>query len=226
LENDKKKFPSSFGVCLISDGGPLREKGTLEEVLTGLVRQFDSIIGVQIRERVIGSEYSHASTEYIKKLTQSLKTHSCRNDFVVIINSDPELAKDVGADGVHLGKRSMSPKDSRVYLGRDAIIGYSAHSLIEIHSGLTELLDYCSLSPVFRPGSKKEYAGEILGTRLLEDACLKSNIPIFALGGISLVNLEEIKKTGASGVSIISEILHASNPMEIMSKFDSKLKNL
>jgi thiamine-phosphate diphosphorylase len=226
LEKHKYKFPSSFGVYLITDGGALREKNILEKVLTDLVGEFDSIIGVQIRERVIGSGYTPASTEYIGKLTRSLKTHSCRDDFVVIINGDPELAKEVEADGVHLGKRTVSPEESRAYLGKDAIIGYSAHSLEEVLLLSPHSVSYCSLSPVYTPGSKQQYSGEILGTSILEKACLKSDMPIFALGGVSLANLEEIKKTGASGVSLVSGILHESHPVKMMSKFDSKLKNL
>jgi thiamine-phosphate pyrophosphorylase len=217
-------FPSSFGVYLVTDGGKLRVHGSLPEILLSLVSRFRSIIGVQIRERLLDAEYPPASDEYVCTLCSALRKNALRNDFKVVINSEVELCREIGADGVHLGSGSMSPAEARKILGSEFLIGYSAHSVEEVLASDPEVIDYVYLSPVFQPGSKK-YTGELLGFAPLKKAAV-ADVSLFALGGVRPEHIEDIYRTGVSGVSVISSILHADNPLQVMAEFDNKINSL
>ncbi len=220
-----KPFPSSFGVYLITDGGKLRTEGRLEGILVDLVSSFSSIIGVQIRERLPDSEFEPATIEYLSRLCSVLKSSAVRADFIVTINSEVELVKETGADGVHLASRSVSPKEARDVLGSDCIIGYSAHSAEEVVKQEPHIIDYVYLSPIFQPGSK-QYEGGVIGLDLLKEATSNSRVPVFALGGIRPEQVESLYHSGASGVSLISSVLKADDPVFVMSEFDNKINFL
>jgi len=215
-------FPSSFGVYLITDGGFLRSKNTLDSVIVSLVKEFSTIVAVQIRERVIDSGYPPANDEYICGLVEKLKGASRREDFKVIINGDIELSRGSMADGVHLGYKTQSISHARSTEGFEGVIGYSAHSIQELKYVADAGADYALLSPIFQPESKKSERKE-LGITLLEEACSKVSIPIFALGGVKSEHVTDIIDTGASGVAVISSILFSKNPHRSMEEFQKVL---
>lgn len=224
------KYVNNFGIYLITDGGRLRNEGRLSRILISLVQKFPCIVGVQIRERVYGSIYEPASFEYVHELVSSLKLHASSEDFFVTVNAEVDIALASGADGVHLGRNSISPFEARNILGNDRIVGYSAHSLEELIpfyavESNREVLDYAYLSPVFKPGSK-EYHGPVLGLDVFREVAEKSAVPLFALGGIRSQHVEDLHLAGASGIALISSVLYEKDPISAMEKFDNKIGNL
>ena len=127
----------------------------------------------------------------------------------MVINDDIEVAKIVGAEGVHLGQSDDSPALARKILGNDAIIGLSASTVEEAVSGRKQGADYIGAGAVFHTATKNN-------TRDLSEKALKSivesiNIPVVAIGGINENNMELLGNTGISGVALVSAVFSASD---------------
>lgn len=101
--------------------------------------------------------------------------------------------------GVHL-RSNQSVKEARTKLGKNILIGYSAHSLEEAMQAKWDGADYLFLGAIF-PTPKDKTDHPILGLDVLKEACRKIDIPIYAIGGISEENLLAIRDAGAAGFS-------------------------
>lgn len=128
----------------------------------------------------------------------------------LIINDNAKLAKEVGAAGVHLGKKDMPIKEARKLLGHHYIIGGSANDIMDIVDLVEAGADYIGLGP-FWFTTTKEKLSPVLGLkgyRKIVDACVKHHIttPIIAIGGIKLNDVKDIMSMGIYGVAIASSI--------------------
>ncbi len=135
----------------------------------------------------------------------------CRKSGVVfIINDDPYLACEVGADGVHLGQEDMehfTMEKVRGIVGPDRIIGLSTHSPEQFKQGNEADVDYLAFGPVFPTQAKDYHIGTgHIGT-ILETAVK----PVFLIGGISAENLDCILSAGATRVALIRDIMQAED---------------
>ncbi len=127
----------------------------------------------------------------------------------VIVNGSPELAGELGAAGVHLGKATRPVEAVRA--GYRGLIGYSAHSGGEAAEAFAAGADFVALSPVFPPRSKLS-SDPILGLdgfRFDVQAC---GGPVYALGGVEAGNAAACIEAGAHGVALIGAILGAADP--------------
>jgi len=112
---------------------------------------------------------------------------------------------------VHLGIDGISVSEARRALGKQLLIGYSAHSVTEARSAEASGADFVTFSPVFHTPSKAAY-GEPVGLDRLREACATLAIPVFALGGIKKENIAEVMAAGAHGIALISAIIAAPDP--------------
>lgn len=123
----------------------------------------------------------------------------------IIINDDAELAKELAADGVHLGQEDTSTEYARKLLGDNAIIGLSTHTIEQVEAAADTSANYLGFGPIFSSKSKTGHA-ELCGLATLNKATLKANIPIVAIGGITRDEAEEIFANGASSAAVISDL--------------------
>jgi thiamine-phosphate pyrophosphorylase len=130
----------------------------------------------------------------------------------LLINDRIDVALEVAADGVHLGKAGLPVSEARRILGSERLIGYSAHSPDEALQAQLGGADFVTLGPVYLTPSKAQY-GEPLGVSMLAEANRVVTIPVFALGGVKQSSVAEVLSAGAHGVALISAIMAASNPM-------------
>src|SRR4051794_8504439 len=98
-----------------------------------------------------------------------------------ILNDRPDLALDLGADGVHVGQDDAPPSLCRRILGPDAIVGYSTHAPVELDAALGEPVDYVSVGPVAATPTKPGRPGT--GLDYVEYAAAKATRPWFITGG-------------------------------------------
>ena len=133
-----------------------------------------------------------------------------------IINDNALIAKEIEADGVHLGKTDMSPVEARKLLGKGKIIGATANTFEDILALAEMKVDYIGLGPFRFTGTKQNLA-PILGIEGYELVLEKMKnagiyLPIIGIGGITLADIFALKKTGLSGIAISSAINLAENP--------------
>ncbi len=146
---------------------------------------------------------------------------------LLIINDSIEIAKEVDADGVHLGLTDSSIEEARKVLGSSKIIGGTANTLEDVLQRIRENCDYVGLGPL-RFTSTKEKLSPLLGfegyqriTKELE--LLGLSIPIYAIGGIVQNDVELLKKTGVYGIAVSGMISDATDRRTLVSEIDQTL---
>ncbi len=126
---------------------------------------------------------------------------------VCIINDHVQLAKEIDADGVHLGLNDSSIEEARLILGENKIIGGTANTLLDVIQRIKESCDYIGLGPL-RFTTTKEKLSPVLGFKgyqnIIDGLREKSiDIPkIFAIGSVTLEDILPLQKIGIYGVSV------------------------
>ncbi|REC48262.1 thiamine phosphate synthase [Chryseobacterium pennipullorum] len=126
---------------------------------------------------------------------------------VCVINDHVQLAKEIDADGVHLGLHDGSVEEARLALGDHKLIGGTANTLSDVLQRIQEPCDYIGLGPL-RFTSTKERLSPILGfegyKKIIEGLKERSmEIPkIFAIGGVGLEDIIPLQKAGLYGASV------------------------
>jgi len=125
----------------------------------------------------------------------------------IIINDRADIARALGADGVHLGQDDLPPDAARQVLGSDAIIGFSTHSVEQAIKAAAYNVDYIAIGPIFET-TTKEKPDPVVGLYGLTE--VKKNvgkIPLIAIGGINLNSINDVLAAGADSVALISAII-------------------
>lgn len=128
-----------------------------------------------------------------------------------ILNDFPELAGELGADGVHIGQDDGTLEDARTITGPGKIIGRSTHSLEQARVALAEGFDYIGYGPLFPTPTKQGRPGIGLENIRAMEAEVGSKIPAFCIGGIKRSNLAVVLAAGARRVVIVSDLLMAGD---------------
>lgn len=128
-----------------------------------------------------------------------------------IVNDRPDLALDVGADGVHLGQDDAPPSLARRILGSEAIVGLSTHSPDDLEDAVGQPVDYLSAGPVVptptkpgRPGTGRAYAAL---------AVARSPHPVFVTGGVSPGSVAGLVDAGVRHFVVVRWLTEATDPM-------------
>lgn len=144
-----------------------------------------------------------------------------------IINDNVHLAQQLDADGVHLGLTDMGILEARQVLGETKIIGGTANTFEDILQRTAEICDYIGLGP-FQFTATKEKLSPILGLEgyrsIIEQMKAKNiQIPIYAIGGITLENVESLMETGIHGIAVSGLITQSENPEQLITQLNKKL---
>ena len=139
-----------------------------------------------------------------------------------IIDDHVELVRECGADGVHLGKNDMPIAEARRLLGDDLIIGGTANTFEDVLSHYRASANYIGCGP-FRFTTTKKGLSPILGLEGYQDivAKMKSqsiDIPIVAIGGITIDDIPSIMQTGVNGIALSGTVLNAPDPVQEMKR--------
>ena len=139
-----------------------------------------------------------------------------------IIDDRVELVRECGADGVHLGKNDMPIAEARRLLGYDFIIGGTANTFDDVLSHYRSSANYIGCGP-FRFTTTKKGLSPILGLEGYQDivAKMKSqsiDIPIVAIGGITIDDIPSIMQTGVNGIALSGTVLNAPDPVQEMKR--------
>lgn len=139
-----------------------------------------------------------------------------------IIDDHVELVKQIKADGVHLGLHDMPISEAREFLGPDFIIGGTANTFQDVLMHYQAGANYIGCGP-FRYTSTKKNLSPILGldgyreiTRQMHSHGI--NLPIVAIGGITVDDIPAIMQTGVSGIALSGTILRSTDPVAEMHK--------
>ena len=170
---------------------------TIEEGING------GVSVVQIREKT-------ADTLDFYNLALRVKDITARYDVPLIINDRVDVALAIDADGVHVGQSDMPCDVTRKLVGPNKIVGVSAATIEEAKKAEKDGADYIGSGAVF-PTATKDDAPKIT-KKDLKEIVDSINIPVVAIGGITLDNAHELTDTGIAGLSVVSAIMSSDNP--------------
>ncbi len=152
------------------------------------------------------------SPKKVLKAAQEAREITAHYQTRLIINDYYKIAKEVKADGVHLGKTDTCPTIAKKHLGEYYFVGGTANTLQDCEALIAKNIDYIGLGP-FRFTKTKENLSPIVGydgyLTILEE--LKTDTPIIAIGGITLDDVPEILKTGIHGIAASGSITEDFN---------------
>jgi thiamine-phosphate pyrophosphorylase len=145
-------------------------------------------------------------------------------DFTYIINDHVSIALQVNADGVHLGLDDLNIKQARLSLGPDKIIGGTRNTKEHVLQRITEGCNYIGLGPCHFTTSKQKLS-PILGyegyAAILNSLGDKSDIPpIYAIGGISTIDLKPLSSLGIYGIAVSALLSQHESPQCLLQQIN------
>jgi thiamine-phosphate pyrophosphorylase len=225
----RKPMPAQPLLCYITDrtqfsGDEASRRRRLIAKIADAARH--SVDYIQLREKDLSAkdleELARAAVTLLRD--SNLRTEDRGPRTVLLINSRTDVALAIGAHGVHLPSGDISPAEVRNLWTRAAsysagarvTISKSCHQLAEVQQSALEGADFAIFAPVF---GKKAPDAHPAGLEALRQACL-CNIPVLALGGITLDNARSCLEAGAAGIAAI-RLFQENDIAEIVGKIRS-----
>lgn len=157
---------------------------------------------LQLREKNMGFDDFLEEAKEVKKIC-------IKYNVPLIINDEPSVALKSGADGIHIGQDDMEISEVRKKVGKDFIIGVSAHNKSEAVLAERGGADYLGCGAVF--GSSTKSNTNPISLETVSQICSVVSIPVVAIGGINKTNILRLSGTGVDGAAIISAIFSADD---------------
>lgn len=195
----------NLSLYLVTDENDNEEKflKTIEDAING------GVSVVQIREKT-------KDTLDFYNLALKVKEITAKYNVPLIINDRVDVALAIDADGVHIGQSDMPCDVTRKLVGPNKIVGVSAATIDEAKKAEKDGANYIGTGAVF-PTATKDDAPKIT-KKDLKEIVESINIPVVAIGGITLDNASELTNTGIKGLSVVSAIMSSDNPRESAEK--------
>ena len=201
-----KKEDIDYSVYLVTDHRNKTDEEFLK-IIEEAIKGGTTI--VQLREKT-------ASTKDFYQLALKVKEITSKYDVPLLINDRIDIAIAVDSEGVHIGQDDMPADIARKIFGEERILGVSASTVEEAKKAQMDGADYIGSGAVF-PTSTKDDADSVSKDELKE-IVESIDIPVVAIGGISLENAGSLKDTGIAGFSVVSAIMSAKDPKEASQK--------
>lgn len=158
---------------------------------------------IQLREKYSSPKEFFAEAQ---KALEIARKHGAK----IVINDRVDIALALKADGVHLGQNDLPPEAARKILGKDAIIGFSTHSVAQAIEAVKMPIDYVAIGPVFATKTK-ENPDQIVGLEGLKKVRgAIADFPLVAIGGIEFSNFTGVLTSGADSCAVISGLISDS----------------
>ncbi|OIV42985.1 thiamine phosphate synthase [Flavobacterium johnsoniae] len=199
----------------------ISQGNTIEEQLYNIHQALDAGCDwIQMRFKNQTEKNSFKLAEAVKLLCEEYLA-------AFIVNDNLHLAQQINADGVHLGLTDMKIDEARAILGTTKIIGGTANTFEDIQNHVKNSCDYIGLGP-FRFTNTKEKLSPILGLsgyfEILQK--LKKNkieVPVYAIGGITLKDVSPLMETGIFGIAVSGIITESTEKKILIQQLNEKL---
>lgn len=180
----------------------------LKEVLEGGAKV------VQLREKeILDKDYYKLASDF-RSITNQYKA-------LLIINDRIDIAKDIGADGVHLGQNDLSIDTARS-ISSDLLIGASTHSLEQALEAESNGADYVNFGPIFKTRTKSSVRP--IGFKDIKILKKKLKIPFTVMGGIKLDNANLVLKAGARKLAVVTALTKTKDVKAETKAFIDKIR--
>jgi thiamine-phosphate pyrophosphorylase len=170
---------------------------------------------IQLREKDLDDRTLLARARDVREVTRS-------SGVLFIVNDRPDIARLADADGVHLGQDDLPIREARRILGPGALIGVSTHNLDQVRRAILEGADYIGVGPTF-PSQTKDFDA-CAGMGFVQQALAETSLAAFAIGGIDLHNVGQIRAAGARRIAVSRAICKADDPRAVAGQLRQALR--
>ena len=188
-------------LCLVTDPVLCREHGLVATVLEAVAGGATS---VQLRDK---SASDRDLVEQARRLLDVLKPLG----IPLIVNDRVEVARIVGAQGIHVGREDMPVREVRQSVGSEMWIGFSVETPDAASKVDPTWVNYAGVGPVFSTGTKPDALPPV-GPKGLKQLVASLPVPAIAIGGIDAGNAGQLNDTGVQGIAVISAICGQNDP--------------
>lgn len=161
--------------------------------------------------KIIQLRMKHVSREDILREAREVRRVTHGSDTLFIMNDDPTIAAEVGADGVHVGQDDMTPTEVRERFPELKIVGLSTHNLNQVIAANDEPVDYIGVGPVYATPTK-DIPDPTLGLGTMGAMIAASRHPAVAIGGIDLSRIPSIFAAGAKNFAVVRAVCQSKVP--------------
>jgi thiamine-phosphate pyrophosphorylase len=150
--------------------------------------------------------------------------HAAPASSALIVNDRADVALLSGAAGVHVGQDDLSPAAARTIIGPQSVVGLSTHTMAHLEAALAAPVSYVAVGPVFGTTTKDTGYAPI-GLEAVRRASRRirasssPDLPLVAIGGITLENACSALEAGADSVAVISDLISTGDPADRVSRF-------
>ena len=170
---------------------------------------------VQLREKTL-------PTVELYPIAKALRGRCREAGCLFIVNDRVDLALAVEADGVHVGQDDLPAREARRLLRPGMILGVSSHDEGQARRARDDGADYVAVGSMFPTGSKAGF--RLVGPELLRRVRPEIDVPLVAIGGITLDNVAGIVRAGADAVAVISAVCAAPDPRQAAWSFLERIR--
>jgi thiamine-phosphate pyrophosphorylase len=186
-------------LCVITDRSLSRGR-SFQEVVSAAIRGGAQM--VQFRDKRLADGEFYREAVRLRELTRQA-------DVLLTIDDRVDVALAVGADGVHLGEKDMPLAEARKLTGPSMILGASARTAVGIRLAQQNGADYLGLGAMFPTATKRDAVH--VGPERLRQLRASIRIPVLAVGGITVDNVEAVIRAGADGIAVIGAVVGADD---------------
>lgn len=190
---DRRERLRAARLYLVCDARP---DAFLEQALRGGV----DIVQLRIK---------HAPDATIVRAAERFARRCAEHDALFILNDRPDLAVEVGADGVHVGQDDWAVDRARARIGDARLLGLSTHTQAQVQAAAG--VDYIGVGPVHATPTKPSRPA--VGLALVRHAAAHARVPFFAIGGIELGNAAEVRAAGGGRIAVVRALTEAADPL-------------
>lgn len=183
--------------------------------------------------RWVQLRFKNANPGELLALAAEVRELCTETNATFIMNDHPEIAREIGADGVHLGLTDMPINEARRLVGDDKIIGGTANTLKQVLQRAEEGCDYIGLGPL-RFTTTKEKLSPVLGydgyekimnefNQYIASQKISVSIPVYAIGGVVAGDIPALLKTGVFGIAVSGLITHHEDKKLLLQQLNTLL---
>jgi len=190
---DRRQLLRDSRLYLVCDARP---ESFLEQAISG---------GVDIVQLRMKHSPDRAIVRAGKRFARLCAEHGA----LFILNDRPDLAAEIGADGVHIGQDDGSVQSARAMIGAERLIGLSTHTPAQVEAATG--VDYIGVGPVHATPTKP--GRPAVGLALVRHAARTAQVPFFAIGGIDTGNVAGVRAAGGRRIAVVRALTEAEEPI-------------
>lgn len=167
--------------------------------------------------KIVQLRMKHASREDVLREGRELRRVTAGTGTLFIVNDDPSIASEVGADGVHVGQGDMAPAEVRSRYPELKVVGLSTHNMDQVRASIAQPIDYIGVGPVYATPTK-DIPDPTLGLDTMSRMIAAAAHPAVAIGGIDASRLPDVIAAGARNYAVVRAVCQSEDPYSAILK--------